>query len=313
MLGKLKDAEKEIEKFRAEKVLQAAAGLAESAKDVKGVAVVTGPGAGRHRRPTTCAGWSSTCAAASRAAAPRWWPCSRSTTASPLTVIATNEPARERGLKAGDLVRTAAKALGGGGGGKTTSPRAAARTRPRSAVDAVQRLSQRRPERADRRRRRRRPAAMRRAGGSRRRRGRPDRGRLVRPRRDPGDPGRDGARPGRSRRLCARLAAASSRSTSRSRSSSASPLPQRGRGAGRGQGPRFRTGAGRGHRPGPGPAGRRADDHRDGRQGLRASGVKSKKGRSVVDQAAAVIILQSALEAERVSGKAPGESVEVVI
>jgi putative Holliday junction resolvase len=48
-------------------------------------------------------------------------------------------------------------------------------------------------------------------------------------------------------------------------------------------------------------------------QGLRASGVKAKKGRSVIDQAAAVIILQQALESERVSGKAPGESVEVVI
>lgn len=48
-------------------------------------------------------------------------------------------------------------------------------------------------------------------------------------------------------------------------------------------------------------------------QGLRASGVRSKKGRSVVDQAAAVVILQSALETERVSGEPPGESVEVVI
>ncbi|WP_189146488.1 Holliday junction resolvase RuvX [Streptomyces lacrimifluminis] len=48
-------------------------------------------------------------------------------------------------------------------------------------------------------------------------------------------------------------------------------------------------------------------------QGLRASGVTSKKGRSVIDQAAAVIILQQALESERVSGKAPGEGVEVVI
>ncbi|MFI0896408.1 Holliday junction resolvase RuvX [Streptomyces sp. NPDC020983] len=45
-------------------------------------------------------------------------------------------------------------------------------------------------------------------------------------------------------------------------------------------------------------------------QGLRASGVRSKKGRSVVDQAAAVIILQSALEAERLSGRAPGESIQ---
>ncbi|MEV7781265.1 Holliday junction resolvase RuvX [Kitasatospora sp. NPDC088351] len=46
--------------------------------------------------------------------------------------------------------------------------------------------------------------------------------------------------------------------------------------------------------------------------GLRASGVKAKKGRSVVDQAAAVVILQTALESERVSGRPPGESVEAV-
>ncbi|NWF30737.1 Holliday junction resolvase RuvX [Streptomyces sp. PKU-EA00015] len=48
-------------------------------------------------------------------------------------------------------------------------------------------------------------------------------------------------------------------------------------------------------------------------QGLRASGVKSKKGRSVIDQAAAVVILQNALESERASGIAPGEGIEVVV
>ncbi|GHF39218.1 putative pre-16S rRNA nuclease [Streptomyces mashuensis] len=48
-------------------------------------------------------------------------------------------------------------------------------------------------------------------------------------------------------------------------------------------------------------------------QGLRASGVNSRKGRSVVDQAAAVVILQSALETEKTSGRPPGEAVEVVI
>ncbi len=48
-------------------------------------------------------------------------------------------------------------------------------------------------------------------------------------------------------------------------------------------------------------------------QSLRASGVKSKKGRSVIDQAAAVVILQNALESERASGAAPGEGVEVVV
>ncbi|MGH4030554.1 alanine--tRNA ligase [Actinomycetota bacterium Odt1-20B] len=117
MLAKLKDAEKEIEKFRAEKVLQAAAGLAQGAKDVRGVALVTGQvpdGTGaddlrklvldvRGRipgdRPAVVAVFSTV-------------------NGKPLTVIATNESARERGLKAGDLVRTAAKTLGGGGGGK---------------------------------------------------------------------------------------------------------------------------------------------------------------------------------------------------
>lgn len=60
----------------------------------------------------------------------------------PLTVIATNEAARERGLKAGELVRAAAKTLGGGGGGKPdvaqgggTDPAAIG-----AAVAAVERL-----------------------------------------------------------------------------------------------------------------------------------------------------------------------------
>ncbi|GGW34083.1 Holliday junction resolvase RuvX [Streptomyces xantholiticus] len=48
-------------------------------------------------------------------------------------------------------------------------------------------------------------------------------------------------------------------------------------------------------------------------QGLRASGVKSKKGRSVIDQAAAVVILQNALESERASGVAPGEGIELIV
>ncbi|MFE9425382.1 Holliday junction resolvase RuvX [Kitasatospora sp. NPDC006697] len=46
--------------------------------------------------------------------------------------------------------------------------------------------------------------------------------------------------------------------------------------------------------------------------GMRASGVKAKKGRSAIDQAAAVVILQAALETERVSGRAPGESVDPI-
>ncbi|MFC7307694.1 alanine--tRNA ligase [Streptomyces monticola] len=117
MLGKLKDAEKEIEKFRAEKVLQAAAGLAQGAKDVRGVALATG-----QVPDGTAADDLRKLVLDVRGRIPADRPAvvALFTTANgrPLTVIATNEAARERGLKAGDLVRTAAKTLGGGGGGK---------------------------------------------------------------------------------------------------------------------------------------------------------------------------------------------------
>lgn len=43
--------------------------------------------------------------------------------------------------------------------------------------------------------------------------------------------------------------------------------------------------------------------------GMRAAGRKTKRQRSVIDQAAAVIILQHALDAERGSGRAPGSVV----
>ncbi|MGV9315774.1 alanine--tRNA ligase [Streptomyces sp. NPDC003691] len=117
MLAKLKDAEKEIEKFRAEKVLAAAAGLAESARDVRGTALVA------ERVPDgTSADDLRKLVLDVRGRIPGDRPAvvALFTVAGgrPLTVIATNEAARERGLKAGELVRTAAKTLGGGGGGK---------------------------------------------------------------------------------------------------------------------------------------------------------------------------------------------------
>lgn len=46
-------------------------------------------------------------------------------------------------------------------------------------------------------------------------------------------------------------------------------------------------------------------------QVLRGQGKRGAKRRAVIDQAAAVVILQSALETERTSGSAPGEVVEV--
>ncbi|MEU4684169.1 alanine--tRNA ligase [Streptomyces xinghaiensis] len=117
MLAKLKDAEKEIERFRAEKVLQAAAGLAAGAKDVRGVALAAGrvpdgTGADDLRKLVLdvrgrIQGGRPAVVALFTVVKDR-----------PLAVIATNEAARERGIKAGELVRTAAKTLGGGGGGK---------------------------------------------------------------------------------------------------------------------------------------------------------------------------------------------------
>ncbi|ANW21105.1 alanine--tRNA ligase [Streptomyces clavuligerus] len=117
MLAKLKDAEKEIEKFRAEKVLQAAAGLAAGAQDIHGVALVSG-----RVEDGTSADDLRRLVLDVRGRIPGDRPAvvALFTVANgrPLTVIATNEAGRERGLKAGDLVRTAAKTLGGGGGGK---------------------------------------------------------------------------------------------------------------------------------------------------------------------------------------------------
>lgn len=46
-------------------------------------------------------------------------------------------------------------------------------------------------------------------------------------------------------------------------------------------------------------------------RGMRASGVSSRRGRGKVDQAAAAVILQDALDFERSSGQAPGETVQV--
>lgn len=43
-------------------------------------------------------------------------------------------------------------------------------------------------------------------------------------------------------------------------------------------------------------------------RGLRESGVRGPRSRTVVDQAAAVVILQNALDAERASGQPPGLS-----
>lgn len=44
--------------------------------------------------------------------------------------------------------------------------------------------------------------------------------------------------------------------------------------------------------------------------GLRASGVRARKQRGVIDQAAAVVLLQDALDSERVTDRPPGRPVD---
>ncbi|MFE2431953.1 alanine--tRNA ligase [Streptomyces sp. NPDC059373] len=141
VLAKLKDAEKEIERFRAEKVLQAAAGLAAGAQDVKGVALVTGAvpegtGADDLRKLVLDVRQRIT------GGRPAVVALFTVTNGRPLTVIATNEAARERGIKAGELVRTAAKTLGGGGGGKDDVAQGGGQNPAAvgDAIGAVQRL-----------------------------------------------------------------------------------------------------------------------------------------------------------------------------
>jgi len=116
MVTRLKDAERELERARREQVQAAAGNLTERARDVNGVTYL-GHDAGEAgaddvrtmvldlrgrlgtERPSVVA---ITGAAKGR----------------PVVVVATNEPARQRGIRAGELVRVAATALGGGGGGK---------------------------------------------------------------------------------------------------------------------------------------------------------------------------------------------------
>ncbi|MDQ1688389.1 MAG: alanyl-tRNA synthetase [Frankiaceae bacterium] len=116
-IGRLRDAEKELAKLRAGAVLEAGAELAAGAADVNGVAVVT---------TTVAAG--TTAEDLRRLAAdvrlrlgadrPSVVAVAAVTDERPLIVVACSAAAQGHGLKAGELVREAARVLGGGGGGK---------------------------------------------------------------------------------------------------------------------------------------------------------------------------------------------------
>jgi len=117
ILGKLKDAEREINAMRQQQVLAAASTLTAAARDVFGVSFVghdagTGVGADDLR--------SLVLDVRSRLGNDRPSVVAIASVAKdrPVVIIATNDAARQWGLKAGALVRLAAQTLGGGGGGK---------------------------------------------------------------------------------------------------------------------------------------------------------------------------------------------------
>ncbi len=116
LVTRLREAEKDLERLRAEQVLAASAGLAQGAKDVNGVAFVghrapDGTGADDLRKLALDV--RSRIGDRPAVVMVVGVPKDR-----PVMVVAVDERARERGVKAGKLVSLAAKVLGGGGGGK---------------------------------------------------------------------------------------------------------------------------------------------------------------------------------------------------
>lgn len=116
ILEQMKAADKQIAEVRRQQVLAAAGGLAGAARDVYGVAVVT------HDAGEASADDVRSLALDVRSRLGEGRPAVVAVAGvakgRPLVVVATNEQARQWGVKAGELVRLAAQVLGGGGGGK---------------------------------------------------------------------------------------------------------------------------------------------------------------------------------------------------
>ena len=137
LVSQLRDAERELDRFRADQVLAAAPGLAQHPTDVFGVAVVM------HDAGQVSADDLRTLVLDVRGRFPAEQPAVVAAAGvakeRPLVVIATNDEARRWGVKAGDLVREAASVLGGGGGGKDDVAQGGGND-PQRVVDALKRV-----------------------------------------------------------------------------------------------------------------------------------------------------------------------------
>ena len=117
LVSRVRDAERELEKVRREQVQAATGKLVEYARDLDGIRLLThdaGEGASADDLRTMALDLRGRLGDA----APVVVALTGVAKGRPGVVVATNAGARERGVKAGALVRVAAQTLGGGGGGK---------------------------------------------------------------------------------------------------------------------------------------------------------------------------------------------------
>ncbi len=117
ILARLKDAEKEIVAARQAQAMAGAAALAANPEQADGLRFVVhdaGPGLTGDDLRTLVLDVRARLGDAGPAVVVG----SSAGTGRPLVVVATNDGARDRGVKAGALVKVAAQVLGGGGGGK---------------------------------------------------------------------------------------------------------------------------------------------------------------------------------------------------
>jgi alanyl-tRNA synthetase len=117
VVTRLRDAERELQRLRAARLLESAAQIAAAAEDIGGVALIA------HRVPDgTEPDDIRKLALDLRGRVPSARPAVVAIVGvpadKPVVVIAVNEAGRGSGLSAGSLVGTAARALGGNGGGK---------------------------------------------------------------------------------------------------------------------------------------------------------------------------------------------------
>jgi len=117
LVTRLRDAEREIEKMHREQVQVQTGRLVEYVRDIGGIRVLTHD-AGEGTSPDDLRTMALDLRGRLGDGGPAVVALTGVVKGRPGVVVATNAAARERGIRAGVLVRAAAQVLGGGGGGK---------------------------------------------------------------------------------------------------------------------------------------------------------------------------------------------------